>query len=166
MDAKIIFITLLCAMALFGGFAYSYFAPTENLFPQMPFPLVAVIFFISGVVFFGLLSFIPVLLFGMQLGAGKNAVIFLYLIPSLFSIFAGTKLGILLLDDFRSKKTFLKEGRKILILFVVAIALSFAVELALPYIVEFWPKDFLGLNISEGESFVNMLFKMSNLIKK
>ena len=156
---------MLSLLALLGSFAYSYFTPTETVFSQMPFTIMTAGFFLAGILFFGCLSFVLLILFGLQLGAEKNVAIFLYIIPSIIATYAGTKLGFFLFDDFNKKKNFMEIMKQVIVLFVVALVLAFVIELALPYIIELWPKDINGLNLVGQKSFVDSLTDLAKLIK-
>ena len=105
------------------------------------------------------------LLFGLQTGAERNAAIFLYFIPSILATYAGTKLGVLLQDDFNNKQNFLEYGKKILLIIVIAIIIAIIVEQSLPLITEYWPKDFLGLNVTKGKTAMDLINQLSAKIR-
>lgn len=160
------YLVLIAIIALLMGFAFSYFIPTPVGIGDVPFFAMTAGFFLAGTAFFGYLSFIPMLLFGLQVGAERNAAIFLYLIPSILSTYAGTKLGVLLYDDFHRKQLFLEHGKQILVIIVIALVLAIAIEQFLPLITEFWPKDFLGMNIEQGKSVFGLINELGSLIHK
>jgi len=154
-------------IVLLASFAYSFFVPTSTFFSEIPFTVTTIGYFLAGILFFGYFAFIPSIFFGLQLGAEKNAAIFLYIIPSIISTYAGTKLGFLLQEDFMKKKSFLKELKQILILFVIAIIIAFIIENALPVIIELWPKeDFMGLKLIQGNNAANMLDDFSKVMRR
>ncbi|MFA6268413.1 MAG: hypothetical protein WC652_01240 [archaeon] len=166
MDNKAFALTLLGIIALLGTFVYSYFYPTTTFFADLPFTLTTLTYFISGIAFFGYVTFIPSILFGLQLGAEKNAAIFLYIIPSVIVTYAGAKLGFMLQRDFFNKKNLFKEGKSILVLFFVAIIIAIAIEAALPTIIQFWPKDYLGLNVIQGKDSAAAITDFSGRFKE
>ncbi len=159
---------LLIAMCcLLGGFAYSFTSPLPNFFVEMPFTGVTIATFLAGTVFFGYLAFIPMLLFGFQLGADKNAAIFLYFIPSLIATYAGTKMGFALQADFMKKRNAMKDMKIIIFLVIIAVAFAFAVELALPKIIEFWPKEVFGLSVIDGKNnAIGLIGEISKLARR
>jgi hypothetical protein len=156
-DIKALGLTMLTTIAILSAFVYSYYYPTFTFFENTPFPITTITNFFAGIAFFGYFAFIPGILFGLQLGAEKNAAIFLYLIPTIIATYAGTKLGFALQDDFSGKKDFFRQGKIILLFFLVAIILAITVELSLPAIIEYWPKDFLGMNVMRGKSTVSLI---------
>jgi len=154
---------LIAMICLLGGFTYSYFTPSPNFFVEIPFTGVTIAAFLAGTIFFGYLAFIPMLLFGFQLGADKNAAIFLYFIPSLIATYAGTKMGFALQADFLKKRNVMFDMKIIIFLIIVAVALAFIVEISLPMIIEYWPKEALGLSVVEGK---NNLFGLMEQLSK
>lgn len=167
MDKKALALVLVSMIILLASFAYSFFTPTSTFFSEIPFTVTIIGYFLAGILFFGYLAFIPSIFFGLQLGAEKNAAIFLYIVPSIISTYAGTKLGFLLQEDFMKKKAFIRELKKILILFVISFILAITIENALPAIIEFWPKeDFVGLKLIQGNNAANMVDDFSRLIRR
>lgn len=166
MGYRATYLVLLSIIALLIGFAYSYFIPTTVGMEGVPFSAMTAGFFICGTIFFGYASFIPMLLFGLQTGAERNAAIFLYIIPSILATYAGTKLGVLLQDDFNKKQNFFEQGKKILLFIVIAVLIAIIVEQALPYIMEFWPKDFLGLNLNRGTTVSNIIEQLNTRLRR
>jgi len=84
------------------------------------------------------------------MGAEKNAILFVYLVPIIIATYAGAMLGAALGKDFNRKKYFLGDGKKVLTLLIVAIILTIAIDLALPYVIQYWPQDIMGLSIKPG----------------
>ena len=166
LDNRALALVLISAIALLLGFSYSYYNPIATGFSEIPFTIIAIIYFLSGILFFGYLAFFPSILFGLQLGAEKNAAIFLYIIPILISTYAGTKLGFILQEDFFNKKNYLEHIKTIATIFIIAIILAFIVEVSLPYILDFWPKDFLGMNVAQGKSIGGMIGDISKLMRR
>ena len=166
MEIKPMILTLFSIVALLGCFVYSYFVPTSALLMQMPFMVMVLACFICGIIFFGYLAFVPMILFGLQLGTEKNAAIFLYLAPMVIATYAGTKLGFALWEDFNKKRNFLKDWKTILVLIVIAVILAIAIEQVLPYILEFWPQNFMGLNVIKGQTTTGVLNEVTKLIKR
>ena len=166
MDKKALAFLLIGMIALLGGFAYSYFTPELNLFSELPFTVAIIFFFLAGALFFGFFSFVPALLFGLEMGAERNAAIFLYLVPCALAIYAGTSLGASLFDDFFKKKHFLSDGKKIILILCIALILALVIELAIPRIIDFWPKDFAGMNLIQGKSSVGALGDLSKFLGK
>ncbi len=123
-------------------------------------------YFLAGVAFFGYFAFIPSIFLGLQLGAEKNAAIFLYVIPLILATYAGTKLGFVLQDDFLNKKNYMEHVKIIAIIFIFAIILALAIEMSLPTILEYWPKDFLGMNVTQGKSVGNLIGDISGLMRR
>jgi hypothetical protein len=143
---------LIAMMCLLGGFAYSFFTPTPTFFEEIPFTGTTIAAFLAGTIFFGYLAFIPMLFFGLQVGAEKNAAIFLYFIPSLIATYAGTKLGFALQEDFMKKRNAIKDMKIVVFLIIAAVVMALMVELSLPTIIEMWPKDFFGMQVVEGKN--------------
>lgn len=159
---------LLIAMGcLLGGFAYSYTTPAPNFFAEIPFTGVTIAAFLAGTIFFGYLAFIPMLLFGFQLGADKNAAVFLYFIPLLIATYAGTKMGFALQADFMKKRNVIKDMKIIIFLIVIAVAIALVVELSLPTIIELWPKEIFGLSVVEGKNnAIGLIEEISKLARR
>lgn len=122
-------------------------------------------FFLAGIVFFGYFAFIPSIFLGLQLGGEKNAAIFLYIIPLILATYAGAKFGFILQDDFFRKKNYLDHVKMIMGIFVVAVILALLIEISLPTILEFWPKDFLGMSVTQGKSVGSLIGDISKLMR-
>lgn len=165
MEVKEMYLLLIAIIALLAGFSYSYFVPTPVELGGVPFFAMAAGFFLAGTIFFGYFSFLPLLFFGLQMGAQRNAAIFLYLIPSILAAYAGIKLGLLLADDFKRKKIFLEQGKTILALVIIALVLAIAIEQSIPYIMQFWPNDFLGMNVESGNTVVGLIGQLTGMIQ-
>ncbi|VVB75607.1 Uncharacterised protein [uncultured archaeon] len=167
MEVKPLMMLLIAMSCLLGGFVYSYFTPSPNFFAEIPFTGVTIAAFLAGTIFFGYLAFIPMLLFGFQLGADKNAAIFLYFIPSLIATYAGTKLGFALQADFFKKRNAMKDMKIIILLLIGAVALALVVEMSLPMIINFWPKEYFGLSVVEGKNnAIGLIGEISKLAKR
>jgi len=166
LDKRALALVLISLIVLLLGFTYSYYFPTQTFFVEIPFTMTAIGYFLSGIVFFGYLAFLPSVFLGLQLGAEKNAAIFLYIIPLIISTYAGTKLGFILQDDFFNKKNYMEHIKIIAGLFILAIILAYAIEASLPYILEYWPKDFLGMNVTQGKSINGLIGDISKLIRR
>jgi len=166
MDKKPLALLLICLIVLFTSFLYSVFNPTQNFFSSLPLTIIVLIAFIFGILFFGLISFVPHIFLGLSLGAQKNAVIFIYFFPVMIATYAGVKLGSALIDDFNKKSYFLGKGKSVLILLIVAIVIAIAIEYALPLIstLDLWPKDLFGLSIEKQETVFAALEKLRELI--
>jgi hypothetical protein len=167
LDKKALALVLLSMIALLGSFVYSYFFPTQNFFSQIPFTVTTIGYFLSGILFFGYLAFIPSIFLGLQLGAEKNAAIFLYLIPLIISTYAGAKTGFLLQEDFMKKKSFFSSLKKIILLLLIALILAFIVESMLPMIIELWPKeDLFGMKLVQGNNISDIFNDFSKIIRR
>jgi len=166
MDLKALALTMVSLIVLLSAFAYAYFNPTITIFAELPFTVMIIGYFLCGIAFFGYFAFLPAIFLGLQLGTEKNAALFLYILPTIIATYAGTKLGFALQEDFNKKNNFMTVGKKILILFIIAIILALAIELTLPSIVEYWPKDFLGLNVVEGKNFAGIIGDVSKLMRR
>jgi hypothetical protein len=153
-------------IALLLSFSYSYFNPVETFFFEIPLTIGTIGYFLSGIMFFGYFAFLPSIFFGLQLGAEKNAAIFLYIVPTIIATYAGTKLGFVLQDDFFKKKNYMQEIKLIALLLVISIIIAFALEQAMPTIIEYWPKDFLGMNVSSGKNISGLIGDISKLIRR
>lgn len=153
MKAQVIALLIICFIALFSSFIYSFFYPTATTIINLPLTIITIIFFLFGIIGFGFLSFIPHIFLGLSLGASKNALIFLYIFPIAIATYAGIKLGYLAQKDFEKKEYFLSQTKKIIYFFAIAITLSLIIEIGQPIIfnMELWPKDLLGLNMKEGD---------------
>ncbi len=158
MDQKALALLLLSLISLLLTFAYTFLNPMYNPFGTNPLTILVIIFFIFGAVGFGFLSFIPHAILGLSLGSQKNSIIFIYIIPIVIATYAGLKLGSILLDDFMNKKYFLEEIKPIIIMFAIAIIIAISIEALMPYIMntQFWPEDFFGMKITEGENLANI----------
>ena len=159
MDEKALSMTVFTLFGLLAAFAYSFFYPTTLLFGvenQIPISVLTLITFFFGAIFFGYLAFIPSILIGLQLGAQKSAVIFLYIFPLMIATYAGSKLGFVLESDFWNKKNYLKIMKKITIILFVSIIIAIAIELILPYLVQLWPAD-TGFTVQESNSVISLL---------
>ena len=96
MDEKALSMTIFTLLGLLAAFTYSFFDPTLILLGseiKLPISIFTILNFFFGTIFFGYLAFLPAILMGLNLGAQKNAAIFLYIIPIVISTYAGTKLG-------------------------------------------------------------------------
>ncbi len=163
MKAQPLALLILCFIALLASFIYSFFYPIVTPFNSFPLTLITIIFFLFGIIAFGFFSFVPHIFLGLSLGAEKNALIFVYLIPIFIATYAGLKLGYLIQQDFEIKEYFLEKSKKIVYLLILAIIISLVIEAILPIILnmDIWPKDLMGLNI-DGKNAGNMF----DLIKK
>jgi hypothetical protein len=150
MEKRPLAFLLLSLMALFASFAYSFMNPFPTFFTEMPLSLLVIGFFFFGAMAFGYLSFVPHVFMGLAMGAERNAAIFLYLLPVMLATYSGALLGSALEKDFRMRKYFLEDGKKVLALLAIAIALAVAIDLALPYIIQYWPQDWMGMNMKQG----------------
>ena len=150
MEKKPLAFLLVSLIALFATFLYSFFNPFPTFFSQLPFALLIIGFFLFGTLAFGYLSFVPHIFLGLAMGAEKNAILFVYLVPIIIATYAGAMLGAALGKDFNRKKYFLGDGKKVLTLLIVAIILTIAIDLALPYVIQYWPQDIMGLSIKPG----------------
>lgn len=157
---------MLSMMALFAAFAYAYFIPTNTFMIDIPFTLTTIGYFLSGIIFFGYFVFIPSIFFGLQLGTEKNVAIFLYIVPTLIATYAGAKIGFLLQDDFNKKNNFMQHWKLIATLLVLSIALALIAEAILPMIMEYWPKDFMGLTLVDGKKASSIIGDVSKLIRR
>jgi hypothetical protein len=163
MDEKPLSMTIFALLGMLAAFAYSFFYPTTLLFNvqnQIPLSILVIMNFLFGTVFFGYIAFIPSMLLGLQLGAQKNAAVLLYLFPLVISTYAGSKMGFALEADFWNKKNFLKLVRTITLILIVAIVIAIIIELAMPFLIEFWPKD-TGLSMQQGETVMQMLQELN-----
>ncbi len=164
MDKKALALLLICLIALLGSFIYGFVSPVETFLGNYSIIILVLIFFFFGIIAFGFLSYIPHFLLGLGLGTQKNAIIFLYLIPIIMATYSGLKLGAILFDDFNRKKYFLKEGKNIITLIILAIIIAIAIEQLLPLIMEIniWPQDTLGMKLERPESVNEALEIMRN----
>ena len=159
MDPKAWVMTAFTLLGLLAAFTYSYFFPTTFLFgteSQIPLSVLIILNFFFGVIFFGYLSFIPALLIGLQLGAQKSALIFLYIFPLLISTYAGTKLGFMLESDFWGGKNYLKVIKTVIVLLIISLLIATIIENLIPFIIEYWPKD-TGFTVEESQNFMDLL---------
>ena len=164
MEKKPLGIMLAGTALLLIAYLYAYFNPITTIYAEIPFPIVIISFFLAGTVFFGYFTFIPLILFGLEMGAQKNAAIFLYLIPAIISAYAGAKFGTTLQEDFNKKRNYIKETKIILAILLTAIVLAVIIEAVLPTIIQLWPKDFLGMNVTQGKGIVELIQDMAELI--
>lgn len=163
MDEKSVSMAIFTLFGLLAAFAYSYFYPTTLLFgveSQIPISLLTIINFLFGAIFFGYAAFIPALLIGLQLGAQKNAAIFLYIFPLLISTYAGVKLGFALESDFWGKKNYLNVIKIITTILVISLVIAVLIELILPFLVQFWPAD-TGLTVQESQTVMGLLNELN-----
>ena len=163
-EKKPLALLLVSVILLLACFAVSYAYPIPTFFAGTPFTVIIICAFLSGAIFFGYLSFIQSIFFGLELGAEKNAAIFLYIIPLLIAIYAGTKLGFALEEDFTKKRNFILDIKKIFALLLAAIILALIVELLLPTIIQLWPKDFLGMNMGQEKGIAGLINDIAKLI--
>lgn len=154
MRAQPLALLIICFIALFSSFIYSFFYPTISPFNTIPLTIITISFFLFGVIGFGFLSFLPHIFLGLNLGANKNALIFLYLLPISIATYAGIKLGFLIQQDFEKKEYFIEKSKIIVYLIVFAILISLTIEFLQPIIfnLDIWPKDLLGLNIEDSDA--------------
>ena len=165
MDPKSLSMTVFTLLGLLAAFTYSYFFPTTFIFgveSQIPLSILTILNFFFGTIFFGYFAFIPALLIGLQLGAQKNAVVFLYIFPILLSTYAGSMLGFMLEADFWGKKNYLKILKRIIVIFIISLILAIAIENVIPYVIEYWPAD-TGFTIQKSQSILEMLNELSEL---
>ncbi|MDD4250958.1 MAG: hypothetical protein PHX27_02085 [Candidatus ainarchaeum sp.] len=159
MDKKALIFLVICLITLLSSYIISFLNPMPNFIGQYPLITIILICFFFGTIFFGFVSFIPHALIGLALGAKKNSIIFLYIIPIILATYAGLKLGSILFDDFNRKKYFLQEGKNILALLLGAIILALVIEIALPLILEMqlWPQDSFGMTLEKPENVTKAL---------
>jgi len=150
MNKKILALVLIATIAFLIGFVASYNYQIQTPFVDVPFTVLAIGLILGGAVFFGYLGFIPALLLGLQLGAEKNAAVFIYFVPIILAIYAGAYLGVLINKDFERKEVFIKKSKNIVALVAITLVAAFIVETAVPYMVEYWPIDYMGLNVGGG----------------
>ena len=165
MDPKALGMTAFTFLGLLAAFTYSYFYPTTFLFgteSQIPLSILTILNFFFGVIFFGYLAFIPALLIGLQLGAQKSALIFIYIFPLLISTYAGTRLGVMIENDFWGKKNYLKIMKTIVVFLIISLLIAIVIENSIPFIIEYWPKD-TGFTIEKGQSIVDLLNNIAEL---
>jgi len=163
MDEKSLSMTIFALFGFLAAFAFSYFYPTTLLFGlenQIPLSVLTILNFFFGAIFFGYLSFIPCILIGLQLGAQKNAAVFLYIFPLVISTYAGARLGFILESDFWGKKNYLKVMKKITTILIIALVIAIVIELTLPFIIQLWPAD-TGLTVQEGQTVMDLLSELS-----
>ncbi len=163
MDEKSLSMAIFTLFGLLAAFAYSYFYPTTLLFgveSQIPLSILTILNFLFGAIFFGYAAFIPALLIGLQLGAQKNAAIFLYIFPIIISTYAGTKLGFALESDFWGKKNYLKTMKIVTTILIISLVIAIIIELILPYLVQFWPAD-TGFTVQESQTVMSLLNELN-----
>ena len=165
MDEKALSMTVFTLFGFLAAFTYSYFYPTTIFFgaeSTIPISVLTILNFFFGAIFFGYLSFIPCILIGLQLGAEKNAAIFLYLFPLLISTYAGTKLGFMLEKDFWGKRNYLKIMKTIAAILIVSIIIAIIIENILPYIIQYWPTD-TGFTVQKGQTVMDLINELYKL---
>jgi len=114
---------------------------------------------------YGYFAFIPHIFFGLALGSEKNAAIFIYFAPIAIATYAGIKFGTALMDDLLNKKYFLKEGKSILILLIIALVMGMAIELFMPALVEMlWIEDYWGMQMKDNGTIANLIGDLTSLI--
>jgi hypothetical protein len=165
MDSKVVSMVAFTFLGLLAAFTYSYFYPTTFIFgaeSQIPLSILIILNFFFGVIFFGYLAFIPALIIGLQLGAQKNALIFLYIFPLLISTYAGTKLGFMLENDFWGKKDYLKVIKTVIGILIIALIIAILIENLVPLIIEYWPNN-TGFNVQENQSVMDLFNQIYDL---
>jgi len=163
MDKKPLAATMFVMLAFLSGFAYSYFEPTVFFdFGRVPLTILVGIHFIFGTVFFGFFAFIPSLLLGLQMGAEKNAAMFMYIIPLALASYAGTKIGFSALEDFLEEKNISLHMKKIFTILIVAVVLSIVIEQILPWLIELWPAG-TGLDMRQGKTALELLDELRRI---
>jgi hypothetical protein len=158
LNAKALGILILCFIALFASFAYSFFEPIYTQITVFPLTIMTILFFAFGLIFFGYLAFLPHIYLGLTMGAEKNALIFVYFLPIALATYVGVKIGTSIEEDFKLNEYLSSRKNKSLIqLLIFAILLSVFIEVALPIILnmQIWPEDLLGLKI-EGRNVENI----------
>lgn len=164
MDEKALSMTIFTVLGLLATFTYSFFYPILILLGSeinFPISILTIINFFFGAIFFGYLAFIPAMLLGFNLGAQKNAAIFLYIIPIIISTYGGVKLGFGLESDFWKKENYLEKIKKIIAFLFVAIIIAIIIELTLPYLIQFWPQETGGLGLQEGDTILNLIKELN-----
>ncbi|OQA31114.1 MAG: hypothetical protein BWY55_00640 [archaeon ADurb.Bin336] len=160
MDEKALSMTIFTLLGLLAAFTYSFFDPTLILLGseiKLPIIIFTILNFFFGTIFFGYLAFLPAILMGLNLGAQKNAAIFLYIIPIVISTYAGTKLGFGIEKDFWKKDNYLPTIKKIFGILFIAIIIAIIIELALPHLIQFWPKGTGELGLEQGETIIDLI---------
>lgn len=165
MEKKTTIVFLVSLIALLASFIYGAVTNYEGYLLNIPLTIMVIAFFLAGTVFFGTLAFLPHLLYGLTLGAQKNAAIVLYFFPIGIATYAGTRLGFLLMDDFNKKKYFLEEFQSIIMMLALAIILSIIIEISLPTIINMWPQEMWGLEIKEGKNLNELFQDLTKYIK-
>jgi len=157
MDKKPLAMTLFTIVLFLATFAYSFFEPLTFFdFSLIPFSIIAASEFVFGALFFGFLAFIPAVLFGFQLGAEKNAAIFLYFIPLAITAYAGSKLGFATMEDLLNQRNLVLDFKKIFLIFLIGLIIAIAVEQSIPWIIEVWPKESV-LDVKTGKTTLELL---------
>jgi hypothetical protein len=165
MEKKPLALVLMMLIAILTAFTFSYLDPTTTVFGEVPLTITVLAFFLAGTIYFGYFAFIPGILFGLDLGATKNAAIFLYIFPLIIATYAGTLFGFVTEEDFKKKKNLTTELKTTVILLVISIILALIIEMGIPMLTEMWPKDFFGMNLIEGKTIGGMIGDVSKLIR-
>jgi len=148
---------------MFLAFIYSFFAPAANFLAGTPITFLSLGFFMFGMLGFGYLLPILSILYGLAMGANRDASIFIFLIPIALSAYAGAILGSALKEDFEIKKYFLEEGQVVATLLAVALIMAFAIEVAYPLFIENLPTDLFGFTFKEGTTATSMMDRLISL---
>lgn len=164
MDEKTLSMTIFALLGLLAAFTYSFFNPTFILLGSevnLPISIFTMLNFFFGAIFFGYLAFIPAILMGLNLGAQKNASIFLYIIPIIISTYAGARLGFGIEKDFWNKENYLTILKKVIGILSIAIIIAIIIELTLPYLIQFWPQEIGELGLQEGETIFDLIQELN-----
>ncbi|MBT7241240.1 MAG: hypothetical protein HN878_02005 [Candidatus Diapherotrites archaeon] len=165
MEVKTIALFLVSLIALFIAFGVGFFFPLNNFFSFVPISLAIIGFFLFGAAMYGYFAFIPHVFFGLALGSERNAAIFVFLAPIAIATYAGVKFGNALMDDLLNKKYFLKEGKNILILLIIALVLGIAIELFMPTIIDIiWMDDYWGMQMKDNGTVGDFIGELTSLI--
>ncbi len=163
MEQKPLAIILTSLIAMFLAFIYSFYMPTANFLVGTPLIFLTLGFFMFGVLAFGYTLPLLSAFYGLAMGANEDASIFIFMIPLTIAAYAGVLLGSSLEDDFKVRSYFLKNGRQVATLAVIAIVLAVAIEYAYPLFINSLPQDLFGFTFKEGVTTASAMDQLISL---
>lgn len=151
---------------LFGLFLGAFLLDYKFLlFSFFSTPVLVGLFFLLSACFFGYLTFVPLFFLGIyhaQL-AVKDGVILVQIIPIIFSVYAGTMLGIFFYYDAKKYLNGFSKWKKIVLFLVVGLFFGLLIEFGLPHFLV-WLSNILNIGTYTNYSSVSTFDALINLL--
>lgn len=154
---------LISLISMFSAFIYSFYYPMANFLAGTPLIFLTLGFFMFGFLAFSYTLPIMYIFYGLAMGSNKDASILVFMIPITIAAYAGAILGNSLEQDFKIRKYFLQDGKKIAMILALAIFLAITIEYLYPLLIESLPQDLFGFTFKEGITTASAMDKLIGL---